>query len=351
MVLVLAGFAVWQYPAFFSKDQMASIISPISGESFSQDQTVTIRWTPGSPGIQQITLIPKAAFDQYYPQYGLNWYYEGAITIYYKQEYAYTSGDGDTSGLYMFTPSAKNVPVGSYYIRIDQARNASISDVSSKPIQIIASGQNTVPSLPSALPAPSSYQSLLTSNHRVENIMTSSAGVKIDSTIPAIMNIEYKANADYNSWYATKSDRISTPWESVYTMTHSITLNNLAPGTQYFYAINMKSQSGLTLSAGPLAFTTLPEAKSLVTPPPLPPPPVTSVPKKPIMVSPVPVTSKTGPSAPSSPAIGSDEPDVAKDVKTAEIPAAPGSGPEARKGFVSRIWEGFKNVISSIFGF
>lgn len=151
MLLLVAGFYFFQYPS----RQFATILYPNTGGTFETGKPLEIRWTSGSPGIQGIDLIPYAS----YQKYGVNAYGD-TLRIYYKQEYAYNSTGGDTSGSYSFTPSTYQIPPGSYYIKISGANNSGITYVSDAPIILIAS-QTTSP--PVATPVPFSYPSPVSS--------------------------------------------------------------------------------------------------------------------------------------------------------------------------------------------
>lgn len=122
-LIILAGLVVWRYPML----QTASIISPISGETFRSDQLMEIRWTPGNPGIRMIELVPQSG---------------SLITIYQTSVFAYPITD--TSGSFSFVPSARGVPPGQYHIRIYNA-NSSDYSVTTNPIRIVLPQSPMVP--------------------------------------------------------------------------------------------------------------------------------------------------------------------------------------------------------------
>lgn len=150
-LVLVAGFYFFQFPS----KQFASILYPNTGGTFDIGKPLEIRWTSGSPGIQEIQLISYVDYQKYNNPYG---YYGDRFVIYYKQEYAYHSTGGDISGSYFFTPSAYQVPPGSYYVRIVGANNSGKIDVSDTPITLIA--PQTAPiTASSVVPTPFSYPS------------------------------------------------------------------------------------------------------------------------------------------------------------------------------------------------
>ena len=318
--LIVSGFFVFRHIGPFAVFRTASVLSPLGG-TFTYGQTVDVRWTSGSPGIRLIELVPVSGGS--------------SVTVYNAQPFGYPIGD--TSGSYPFLLS-QVTPPGSYYVRIYKA-NSYEYDQSSGVITIQGTVSPTLTPPPASsgagTPSPYQYQGLLTSHHQVKNITVNSADMTIESSIPAVMSIEY------NFGSASHTGTFNTPWPTTYTTSHVVALTNLRSGTQYFYYVHMKSISGLDMNAGPLAFTTLPSGQPTILPPTprYSPRPAMRVPSvtipAPVKQEPV-ITPPATPSPGGTPIMNVNVPTGGKNSQLETVPVA--------HGFLDRMWGGIKGI-------
>ncbi|MDP3726597.1 MAG: hypothetical protein Q8R36_05380 [bacterium] len=337
--IALAGFISWRYPIFLSTYRAASIIFPFGGETFPVDKPIELRWTSGNPGIRQIDLIPKS----YVP-----------IVLYQASVFGYPIYD--TSGSYTFTPSARGVLPGEYYVKIYTAGSSEYSETTS-PIKIITPQP---PATPVVVISPNGGETFTLGSPI--KIFWSGGKNKIwvgiakgeyvpGGTYPLMAFITKDAlpnsflTWDGNLCVLANDCRPVTYWQP----SGSIKVVVVSENADGDYCTQSPDRPcNLDASNGAFTIKTVPPSPS----------PAVVVPKKPAVSSPTPIKPKSQ-ITPPTPSPTRSAPVITAIPPTSEITKQPLPSeessfldlkPQERKGFFNRILGGIKGVFSLFFG-
>ena len=118
IILLLFGFFLARH--YFQP--ATAVLAPQGTEIYATIHPIDISWTPGTPGIDQIELLPAGGGSP--------------MMIYSTKSFAYPVPD--TSGYFKYVPSSPT-PVGSYYVRIHTITNEYVQ--SSKAFRVVAQEQ------------------------------------------------------------------------------------------------------------------------------------------------------------------------------------------------------------------